>query len=96
MLGIIIGIGIICGIFLWLSFSLDNSHLVLKLFLIFEVITLLSVIPATFILHDTSVLFHTVYIRFLWVFWIYVSVYFIYKVLLWLGLVSQGETEDEA
>lgn len=91
MLGLIIGIGIIVAAFLWLAFSLESEHFLLKVLLIFTSISLLSLIPATIILTDTSVILHKAYLTFKWTFWLYVITYFIYKILTKMGLVVPKE-----
>lgn len=90
-MSIILGIGIICAVFLFFILKLENEHFLLKYFLIFEIITMLSIIPSVFTINDPSLIFHKAYTRFLIVFWFYVGTFFFYKIMVKLGLIIPKE-----
>jgi len=92
ILALVIGIGIIVAILYWLAFALEEEHFILKVFLIVSGITLLTIIPATYITHDTSVVFHKFYIGFYVVFWLYIISYFVFWILRYLGLIVDNQT----
>jgi len=92
----IIGIGIIVAIFIWLAMTLDTDHFLLKVLLILTSVTLLSLIPVVLVNNDISAVFHKAYQYFIRTFWVYVSVYFTYKVLIFLGVViPKGDTSEQ-
>lgn len=95
ILSIIIGVGIIAAILVALAYYLDDQHFVLKVWFIISALTMLTIIPATYITGDTSILFHKGYLWFYRVFWIYIGVYIAYYVLRWAGLIVSNSDQDE-
>jgi len=95
LMAIVIGIGLLIGIILWIAFSLEPEHGILKIMLIFLSISLLPLIPATFLVNDITVILHKAITRVVWFFWIYVSIYFIYRILVWMGILIPGESNNE-
>jgi len=94
LIGLMMGIGIVVAFLMWLAFSLDEEHTLLKYMLIFVGVGLLSIIPASFVVDDTTVLFHKAYLYFVRAFWVYVFVYLSYIVLQKLGIVlPKGESK---
>ena len=94
-MSIILGIGIICAVFVFFIFKLNDEHVILKYFLIFETITMLSIIPAALTINDASVIFHKAYTRFLIVFWFYVGTFFFYKLMVKFGLIIPKEGNND-
>lgn len=78
MLAITVGLGIFSAMLLFLAFKLEESHFLLKLLFTIIAITSLTILPVTYITGDTSLVFHKLASRFIVIFWIYVSVYFVY------------------
>lgn len=87
----ILGIGIIAGILFFFAFKLENEYIFLRMLCLFEGIAVLTLIPSVLITHNISVTLNQFYMRFLIVFWVYVFVHLVYRVLIWLGVVVPKE-----
>lgn len=93
MVGITIGIGIIIALLLTIAFNLTEDMGWVKFYLIVIALSMASIIPTTFVVYDTSVIFHKAYQLFLRITWGMIFIYFSYKVLVWLGMVVPGENQ---
>lgn len=91
MLSLVIGIGIVAGLFLIIAFKVDESHFILKLLLIISAITMLLLIPlSTFMPDSIGVTFYRVFLYVFIAFWLYVITYFVYWLLDRMGIIVAG------
>jgi len=91
MLGLTIGVGIIIALLLVIAFNLGEDMTWIKIYLIFSSLFIASIIPATFIIHDTSVIFHKAYQWFLRITFGFVFIYLTIKFFTWMGLIVPNE-----
>jgi hypothetical protein len=96
IIGLVAGIGIVIFLFFFVASQLDKEHVLLK-FLIFSMgISLLLLIPRALIsVGTTNTLFYKSLVWIIRIFWGYVFIYFIYKVLTAKGFIKPMETMGE-
>lgn len=78
MLSLTIGLGIIAGFLFWFAFKLEEEHFLMKLLSIFTGMSVIVLIPVTYIINDTSQAFYRLILFFFVSFWLYVGGYFVY------------------
>lgn len=80
-IGIVIGLGIIIAVLMFLAFKLDDSkdlNQVLKLVLIIICVSLMLLIPATFVVDDISKTFYSAIIWIVRIFWVGMGIFLAY------------------
>lgn len=90
-LNLILGVAIMLGFLMFLSFSMDEEHFILKLINIFLSVIVLSFIPLSLLLGSN--IFTTFYKTYTWffvIFWLYVGGYFVYFILKKMGIIVGG------
>ena len=94
IIGIIIGIAVICAVMLWFASMLSEQHIFLKAIIIMGSIYLVTLIPAAFIINDVEILLQKTYMRLIYLFAIYIFVYLMYAALVKLGAIVPGENKN--